>query len=149
MRHIAAYDVSLPLRGWLRRISAHAAATRANTVLHQVALYWRASHVAGHRTGTTGTSQRKTCLARCAWSAIGEEFLYCVKAAGSAGGTAASGWACGLRPVPPSATVSGESIGFVGLAMPHLEAGVHTGHQDRLVFWTTLTRCLLVWRHRH
>ena len=37
---------------------------------------------------------------RCA---IGEEFLYCVKAAGFADGSAASGRACGLRPVPPYA----------------------------------------------
>ena len=37
---------------------------------------------------------------RCA---IGEEFLYCVKAAGFADGSAASGRACGLRPVPPCA----------------------------------------------
>jgi hypothetical protein len=36
--------------------------------------------------------------------AIGEEFLYCVKAAGSAAGGAAFGRACGLRPVPPSAS---------------------------------------------
>ena len=35
--------------------------------------------------------------------AIGEEFLYCVKAAGFAVGSAASGRACGLRPVPPYA----------------------------------------------
>jgi len=33
----------------------------------------------------------------------GEEFLYCVKAAGFADGSAASGRACGLRPVPSSA----------------------------------------------
>jgi hypothetical protein len=33
----------------------------------------------------------------------GEEFLYCVKAAGCAAGSAASGRACGLRPVPPYA----------------------------------------------
>ena len=33
----------------------------------------------------------------------GEEFLYCVKAAGFADGSAASGRACGLRPVPPYA----------------------------------------------
>jgi hypothetical protein len=32
-----------------------------------------------------------------------EEFPYCIKAAGSADGRAASGRACGLRPVPPSA----------------------------------------------
>lgn len=38
--------------------------------------------------------------------AIGEEFLYCVKAAGFAVGGTASGRACGLlRPVPPSAAV--------------------------------------------
>src|ERR1035437_8247261 len=35
--------------------------------------------------------------------AIGEEFLYCVKAAGFADGSVASGRACGLRPVPPYA----------------------------------------------
>ena len=34
---------------------------------------------------------------------IREEFLYCVKAAGYAGGGAAPGRACGLRPVPPYA----------------------------------------------
>ena len=37
--------------------------------------------------------------------AIGEEFLYCVKAAGCADGSAASGRACGLRPVPPYAAL--------------------------------------------
>ena len=41
--------------------------------------------------------------ARCCPRAIGEEFLYCVKAAGFADGSAASGRACGLRPVPPYA----------------------------------------------
>ncbi len=35
--------------------------------------------------------------------AIGEDFLYCVKAAGFADGSAASERACGLRPVPPYA----------------------------------------------
>jgi hypothetical protein len=34
--------------------------------------------------------------------AIGEEFLYCVKAPGYAGGRRPVGRACGLRPVPPS-----------------------------------------------
>ena len=38
--------------------------------------------------------------------AIGEEFLYCVKAAGFAAAGAASGRAGGLRPVPPSAPPS-------------------------------------------
>jgi hypothetical protein len=42
-------------------------------------------------------------MCRCA---IGEEFLYCVKAVGFAGGSAASGRACGLRPVPPSTTLT-------------------------------------------
>ncbi len=48
------------------------------------------------------------CLRRVPGSriqvAIGEELLYCVKAAGYAGGSVASGRACGLRPVPLSAT---------------------------------------------
>jgi len=47
------------------------------------------------------------CAARCRWAlplgVSGEEFLYCVKAAGFASGRAASGRACGLRPVPPYA----------------------------------------------
>ena len=41
----------------------------------------------------------------------GEEFLYCVKAAGYAGGGAASGRACGLRPVPPCAAPYGQRLG--------------------------------------
>ena len=41
--------------------------------------------------------------AYCLLPAIGEEFLYCVKAAGFADGSPASGRACGLRPVPPYA----------------------------------------------
>jgi hypothetical protein len=36
-------------------------------------------------------------------SGSGEDFLYCVKAAGSAGGSAAFGRACGRRPVQPCA----------------------------------------------
>ena len=45
---------------------------------------------------------------------IGEEFLYCVKAAGFASGSAASGRACGLRPVPPCTAPHGNDI-----APPH------------------------------
>jgi hypothetical protein len=44
-----------------------------------------------------------------------EEFLYCVKAAGYAGGSAASGRACGLRPVPPYAA---PSLGHSDLQRP-------------------------------
>jgi hypothetical protein len=56
------------------------------TVAHHLAHDCRASPVGSHR-----------CLA-----AIGEEFLYCVKAAGFAGSASPVGRACGLRPVPPS-----------------------------------------------
>jgi hypothetical protein len=45
--------------------------------------------------------------AQSAQSAIGEEFLYCVKADGFADGSAASGRACDLRPVPPYAAPHG------------------------------------------
>jgi hypothetical protein len=58
-----------------------------------------------------GGASGAPCLARClarAWPAIGEEFLYCVKAAGFAVGGSASGRACGLRPVPLSATSHSE-----------------------------------------
>jgi len=44
-------------------------------------------------------SRRKSGCSSCS----GEEFLYCVKAAGFADRAAAVGRACGLRPVPPSA----------------------------------------------
>jgi hypothetical protein len=56
------------------------------TVAHHLAHDCRASPVGSHR-----------CLA-----AIGEEFLYRVKAAGFAGSASPVGRACGLRPVPPS-----------------------------------------------
>jgi hypothetical protein len=52
--------------------------------------------------------------------AIGEEFLYCVKAAGSANGSAASGRACGLRPVPPSAAPEEPDKQGCGFAGPSL-----------------------------
>jgi predicted small metal-binding protein len=51
----------------------------------------------------THECQESTETGQGTWVAIGEEFLYCVKAAGCAGGSAASGRACGLRPVPPYA----------------------------------------------
>ena len=48
-------------------------------------------------------SRRKSGCSSCS----GEEFLYCVKAVGYADGSAASGRACGLRPVPPYAAQHG------------------------------------------
>ena len=58
--------------------------------------------------------------------AIGEEFLYCVKAAGNADGNAASGRACGLRPVPPCAAPK-QTKGVRGAFDP-----TYRSHHERL-----------------
>ena len=60
---------------------------------------------AGTRPGRC-LGQTPISLPRSLQVAIGEEFLYCVKAAGFAAAGAASGRAGGLRPVPPSAPPS-------------------------------------------
>ena len=55
-----------------------------------------------HGEGATETGQRNLAPS-------GEDFLYCVKAAGFASGSAASGRACGLRPVPPCTAPHGNA----------------------------------------
>ena len=95
-----------------------------------------------------GQDKRRTGLHRVG----GEEFLYCVKAAGCAGGSAASGRACGLRPVPPYAAPTGNQRGILKSQIPYsgpLETcpaqGYHCGgpltvnlHHFRLVSHTRL-----------
>jgi hypothetical protein len=62
-----------------------------------------ASHLLATQTSASKGRRRAQARDAARDAACGEEFLYCVNAAGFAAGSVASGRACGLRPVPPYA----------------------------------------------
>ena len=77
---------------------------RANTVLHQVALDCRHDTSQDIAPGHPGHRKGRRAWQR-AWPVIGEEFLYCVKAAGFADG--GGGSRAGMR--PPAAPALGRA----------------------------------------